>query len=125
MAYTIRDIVERTGITAYTLRYYEKEGVLPTVERDANGVRQFNDHYIECVETVQALRSTGLPLSEIKQYVELYKRGAPTLHLRKLMLFTQKSKVEEQLTRMLKMLEKINYKLALIDAQENKLNRLP
>jgi hypothetical protein len=41
------------------------------------------------------------------------------------MLFTQKSKVEEQLTRMIKMLEKINYKLALIDAQENKFDRLP
>ncbi|NOU81389.1 MerR family transcriptional regulator [Paenibacillus sp. LMG 31459] len=125
MAYTIRDIVERTGITAYTLRYYEKEGVLPAVDRDTNGVRQFNDHYIECVETVQALRSTGLPLSEIKQYVELYKRGDRTLDLRKTMLFTQKSKVEEQLTRMIKMLEKINYKLALIDAQENKFDRLP
>lgn len=98
---------------------------MPAVDRDTNGVRQFNDHYIECVETVQALRSTGLPLSEIKQYVELYKRGDRTLHLRKAMLFTQKSKVEEQLTRMIKMLEKINYKLALIDAQENKFDRLP
>lgn len=125
MAYTIKEIVKKTGISPYTLRFYEKEGVLPTVDRDANGVRKFSEHYIDCVETVQALRSTGLPLAEIKQYVELYKSGDRTLHLRKTMLANQKSKVEEQITRLMKTLEKLNYKLALIDAQENKFDRLP
>ncbi|WP_338554383.1 MerR family transcriptional regulator [Paenibacillus sp. KS-LC4] len=125
MAFTIKEIVKKTGITAYTLRFYEKEGVLPTVERNENGVRQFSEHYIDCVEMVQALRSTGLPLAEIKQYVELYKAGDQTLYLRKTLLARQKSKVEEQMARMMKTLEKINYKLALIDAQENKFDRLP
>ncbi|MNC75986.1 MerR, DNA binding [compost metagenome] len=74
---------------------------------------------------VQALRSTGLPLAEIKQYVELYKSGDRTLHLRKTMLVNQKSKVEEQIARLIKTLEKLNYKLALIDAQDNKFDRLP
>lgn len=125
MAYTIKEVVKKTGITAYTLRFYEKEGVLPAVDRDVNGVRKFNEHYMDCVETVQALRSTGLPLAEIKQYVELYKSGDRTLHQRKAMLANQKSKVEEQITRLMKTLEKLNYKLALIDAQDNKFDRLP
>lgn len=125
MAYTIKEIVKRTGITPYTLRFYEKEGVLPAVDRDANGVRKFNEHYVDCVEMVQALRSTGLPLAEIKQYVELYKSGDRTLHLRKTMLVNQKNKVEEQIARLIKTLEKLNYKLALIDAQDNKFDRLP
>lgn len=125
MAYTIKEIAKKTGISPYTLRFYEKEGVLPAVDRDANGARKFNDHYIDCVETVQALRSTGLPLAEIKRYVELYKSGDRTLQQRKTMLTGQKSKVEEQITRLMKTLEKLNYKLALIDAQENKFDRLP
>lgn len=125
MAYTMKEVVQKTGITPHTLRFYEKEGVLPAVDRDANGIRKFSDHYIDCVETVQALRSTGLPLAEIKQYVELYKCGDRTLPLRKTMLVDQKNKVEEQIARLMKTLEKLNYKLALIDAQENKFERLP
>lgn len=125
MAFTMREVVEKTGITPHTLRFYEKEGVLPAVDRDVNGVRKFNEHYVDCVEMVRALRSAGLPLAEIKQYVELYNSGDRTLHLRKTMLANQKSKVEEQITRLMKTLEKLNYKLALIDAQENKFERLP
>ncbi|MEK3733002.1 MULTISPECIES: MerR family transcriptional regulator [Paenibacillus] len=125
MAFTMKEVVERTGISPYTLRFYEKEGVLPAVDRDANGVRKFSDHYVDCVEMVQALRSTGLPLAEIKEYAELYKSGNRTLPLRKMMLLSQKNKVEDQISRLMKALEKLNYKLALIDAQENRFERLP
>jgi DNA-binding transcriptional MerR regulator len=125
MAYTVKEISEKTGITPYTLRFYEKEGVLPIVDRNANGARMYSEHYIDCIETVQALRSTGLPLAEIKQYVELYKSGNSTLQPRKKLLVRQKSKVEEQISLLIKTLEKLNYKLALIDAQENKFEKLP
>ncbi|QGQ99343.1 MerR family transcriptional regulator [Paenibacillus psychroresistens] len=125
MAYTVKEVSQKTGITPYTLRFYEKEGVLPIVDRDANGARMFNDHYIDCVETVQALRSTGLPLAEIKQYVELYKNGNSTLQQRKKLLVNQKDKVEDQISFLMKTLEKINYKLALIDSQDNKFEKLP
>ncbi|MDF2683246.1 MAG: MerR family transcriptional regulator [Brevibacillus sp.] len=125
MGYSMKEISKKMGITPYTLRFYEKEGVLPIVERDANGVRMFNEHYIDCIETVQALRSTGLPLAEIKQYAELYKMGDSTLQQRKELLVIQKSNVEEQISLLMKTLEKINYKLALIDVQDNKFVKLP
>lgn len=125
MTYTVKEISQKMGISPYTLRFYEKEGVLPVVERNANGVRMFNEHYLDCIEMVQALRSTGLPLAEIKQYVELYKSGDSTLPERRIMLAHQKSKVEEQISLLLKTLEKLNYKLALIDAQDNKFEKLP
>ncbi|MFB5268832.1 MerR family transcriptional regulator [Paenibacillus enshidis] len=125
MTYTVKEISRKMGISPYTLRFYEKEGVLPVVERNANGVRMFNEHYLDCIEMVQALRSTGLPLAEIKQYVELYKSGDSTLPERRIMLAHQKSKVEEQISLLLKTLEKLNYKLALIDAQDNKFEKLP
>lgn len=125
MAFTVKEISQKTGISPYTLRFYEKEGVLPVVERNANGVRKFDEHYIDCIEMVQALRSTGLPLAEIKEYVELYKSGDSTLPDRRIMLARQKSKVEEQISLLMKTLEKLNYKLALIDMQDNKFEKLP
>lgn len=125
MGLSMKEISEKMGITPYTLRFYEKEGVLPIAERNAMGVRIFSEHYIDCIETVQALRSTGLPLAEIKQYVEFYKCGDSTLKERKKLLVHQKSKVEEQVTLLMKTLEKINYKLALIDVQDNQLAKLP
>jgi DNA-binding transcriptional MerR regulator len=125
MAYTVKDVSEKTGITPYTLRFYEKEGVLPSIDRDTNGVRMFSDSDIDWIETVQALRSTGLPLDEIKQYLELYKGGDRTLQERRKMLAHQKEKVEDQISRLMKTLEKLNYKMALIDAQENKFEKMP
>ncbi|MFB5762416.1 MerR family transcriptional regulator [Paenibacillus medicaginis] len=125
MTYTVKEISQKMGISPYTLRFYEKEGVLPVVERNASGARMFNEHYLDCIEMVQALRSTGLPLAEIKEYVELYKSGDSTLPERRIMLAHQKSKVEEQISLLMKTLEKLNYKLALIDAQDNKFEKLP
>ncbi|MDB5052150.1 MAG: MerR family transcriptional regulator [Bacilli bacterium] len=125
MTYTIKEVSEKTGITPYTLRFYEKEGVLPHVKRDENGIRMYSDSNIDWIETVQVLRSTGLPLSEIKEYVELYKGGDSTLQQRKHMMARQKGKVEEQIFRLMKTLEKINYKMALFDAQEKEFEKLP
>ena len=74
---------------------------------------------------MQALRSTGLSLKEIKYYTELYMRGDETLQQRKKILTEQRGKVETQISHLIKTLEKLNYKLALIDAQENKYDMLP
>lgn len=125
MLYTVKEVSEKTGITPHTLRFYEKEGVLPNVDRDVSGGRVYNDTNIDWIETVQALRSTGLPLAEIKQYNELYRAGDSTLQQRKGMLAHQKYKVEEQIQKLMKTLEKLNYKMALIDAQENRFEKLP
>lgn len=125
MAYTVKEISQKTGISPYTLRFYEKEGVLPIVGRGPNGARLFNEQYVDMVKTVQALRSTGLPLAEIKEYVALYKRGSSTLEPRKKLLKRQKSKVQDQIALLMSELEKINYKLALIEAQQNNFEQLP
>ncbi len=125
MGYTIKEVSEKTGISAHTLRFYEKEGLLPDIERNTNGVRMYCDDNITWIETVQALRSTGLPLAEIKQYLELYRSKDSTLEQRKELLLHQKNKVEDQISRLIKTLEILNYKLALLDAQGNKFERLP
>ena len=125
MAYTVKEVSDRLGITTHTLRFYEKEGVLPPIDRNVNGGLVYTDSDMDMIETVQALRSTGLSLGEIKQYVELYHAGDSKLQERKGLLARQKSKVENQIYLLMKTLEKINYKMALIDAQENRFDKLP
>ncbi|MBB6735384.1 hypothetical protein H7C18_31195 [Cohnella sp. CBP 2801] len=66
-----------------------------------------------------------MPLAEIKEYTELYKIGDRTLPQRKKLPARQKSKVEDQISLLLKTLEKLNYKLALIEMQENQFEKLP
>ncbi|MNW31545.1 HTH-type transcriptional regulator AdhR [compost metagenome] len=125
MAYTVKEVSEKTGISPYTLRFYEKEGVLPPIDRDMNGMRIFDDSIIDWIESVLALRSTGLSLGEIRQYLELYQDKNTTLDQRKEILSLQKGKVEEQISLLMKALERLNYKLALIDVQQNRFDKLP
>lgn len=121
---SIKEVSKETGITAYTLRYYEKEGLLPFVKRDQSGNRVYDEESMEWLHFILALRSTGMPLTEIKQYVDWYQEGESTLTLRKQMMLNHKAKVEEELRQMYKYLEQINYKLALYDLQEKGLNRM-
>ncbi|MCM3213218.1 MerR family transcriptional regulator [Niallia taxi] len=71
MGLTISEVAEKTGISPHTLRSYEKEGLVPTVYRDHNGIRIYEDYYLEWLSFRVCLRSTNMPLSEMKKYVEL------------------------------------------------------
>jgi DNA-binding transcriptional MerR regulator len=123
MAYTVKDISTKTGITAHTLRFYEKQGVLPYAERTEQGIRMYNESSIEWIETILALRSTGIPLAELKLYVDLYKEGDSSLKKRKEIMNNHKVKVEEQMQQLIKTLGRINYKMALYDVQLEELER--
>lgn len=123
MAYTVRDISKKTGVTTHTLRFYEKQGVLPYAERTENGFRMYDESSIEWIETILALRSTGIPLAELKHYVDLYKEGDSTLQKRKEVMNNHKVKVEEQILQLIKTLGRINYKMALYDIQLEELER--
>lgn len=123
MSYSMKEMSKKTGLSAPTLRYYEKEGILPFVERDENGKRLYNDTNIEWIRFILALRSTGMPLAEIKRYVELYKQGESTIKERKNMMLQHKEAVEEEMAKTFKYLEQINYKLALYDSLEAKLTQ--
>lgn len=115
---TIKEISAETGITPYTLRYYEREGILPNVKRDPSGNRLYDEESREWLNFILSLRSTGMPLAEIKEYVDLYKEGESTFTKRKQMMLKHKEKVEKDVADTLKYLEIINYKLALYDMQE-------
>lgn len=115
--YSIKQVSQETGLPAPTLRYYEKEGLLPNVNRSLGGSRRFSNEDLEALELICCLKSTGMPIKKIKEFVELSVRGNETLQTRCEMLYEHKRSVEEQLAQMEKHLKKVNCKIAYFTAQ--------
>jgi DNA-binding transcriptional MerR regulator len=95
--YTIKEVSKMMGISAYTLRYYEKIGLLEFVHRNANGIRQFNDSDILTLNTIHRLKETGMPLQEIKHYLKLIDEGIDSVSERKEIMQAQHQKFRPRL----------------------------
>ena len=67
--YTIKQITELTGVSGYTLRFYDKEGLFPNLARDGVGRRAFSDEDLRNIRTIQALRDMGLPIAQIRGFL--------------------------------------------------------
>ncbi|MDF2569750.1 MAG: putative HTH-type transcriptional regulator [Sporomusa sp.] len=115
MGYTIKQVAERLDLSAYTLRYYEKEGLLPVIARDENGNRTFNDNDIEWIVLIRCLRDTGMSVGEIKRYVALCMQGDSTTEVRRQIITRHKQTVEQKIEQMKEYLVKINKKLGHYD----------
>lgn len=115
MGYTIKQVGEILDLSAYTLRYYEKEGLMPVVGRDDNGNRIFNDYDIEWVVLIRCLRDTGMSVREIKRYVGLCQEGDSTIEVRRQMIAQHKRTVEQKIEQMKNYLVKLNKKLGYYD----------
>ncbi|KWX86312.1 MerR family transcriptional regulator [Paenibacillus riograndensis] len=113
--YSISEIEKITGLPASTLRYYEQEGILPSVNRNARGRREYTEEVLEWLELVVALKDTGMSIEEIKAYTELILHGDETLNARKDFLSQHKMKVEKSVAQTQFHLEKIIRKIAIYD----------
>jgi DNA-binding transcriptional MerR regulator len=102
-------------LTPFTLRYYEKEGLMPPSKRLDNSHRVYSDSDIRWVTLINCLRSTGMSISDLKHYIDLVIRGEETVQERKQIILGQKKKIEEQLEELKKHLELINQKINLFD----------
>ncbi len=111
MDYSMKQTSEITGLTAHTLRYYEKEGLLPDVHRTKSGIRRFSQEDIDGLGLICCLKSTGMSIKQIRDFVELSLQGDCTLKLRCDMLIAHKKDVEEQMCRMQKHIEKVTHKI--------------
>lgn len=87
---TIGEIAKKLNIPVHTLRYYDNEGLLMFVERDSAGRRDFKETDVIMLNTILCLKSIGIPLKDIKQYVEWCTEGAVTLEERYNMFLEQK-----------------------------------
>lgn len=109
--YTIHDVSQKTGLTAHTLRYYEKEGLISGVERSRGGFRQYTDEDLEALSLICCLKNTGMPLQEIARFVSLTQEGEHTLAERVRMLERHRDHVIERMNEMKQYLDKVTWKL--------------
>lgn len=121
--YNIKQISNMTGLSAPTLRYYENEHLLSDVQRDDNGVRIYSEEDLSLIRFVKCLRSTNMPISEIKRYMSLYSHGSETLCERKQIMLTQKRRVEQMIKELEHSLETINFKISLYEMEEEELQQ--
>lgn len=108
--YTIKDVAKRTGISAFTLRYYDKEGLLTFVKRSESGIRLFTEKDFEPLYTITVLKKTGMSLKEIKEFMDLYIQGNDTIHERLVLFEKQKANLQKQIDELNAMMKIVDYK---------------
>lgn len=108
--YSISEVANELNLTAYTLRYYDKEGLMPFVERTPSGTRIFKESDIGALKVIECLKSTGMPIKEIKTFIDWCSEGDSSLQQRYNMFLERKAAVEAQLEELNKTMELINHK---------------
>ncbi|AKJ43322.1 transcriptional regulator [Pragia fontium] len=94
----IGTLAKRTGLTAHTLRYYERLGLLPHVHRDASGQRHYDEATLNRIDFLSKMRTTGMPLRDMLRYVELVAAGSATEDQRRMLLEDHRENVRARLT---------------------------
>ena len=109
--YSIQEVSKRTGLSPHTLRYYEKEGLLPSIERTSGGFRQYTDKDLEALGLICCLKNTGMSLQEITRFIRLTHEGDRTLKERVELLREHRENVIQRMNEMQKYLDKVTWKL--------------
>ena len=110
MAYTIKEVSEILNIPASTIRYYDKEGLLPSIERRDSGYRLFSEENLRALRLIECLKSTGMSIKDIRTFFEWVQQGDDSLQQRYEMFLERRRAVEEQMAQLQKTLEIIDYK---------------
>lgn len=111
MLYTVGEMAKRLDVAPSTLRYYDKEGLLPFVERSKSGIRMFKDADYEWLQVINCLKKTGMRLSEIKLFIEMAMQGDETIDKRLKLIIEQKNIV-------LRQIEELNVTLKTLEFKE-------
>lgn len=111
MTYRMKQVTEMTGVLVSALRYYEKESILPFVERNDKVIRVYDDVNVEWIYFIRALRETDMPIREIKKYVSLYMEGDATKEERRKLLLQHEQNVEAKLSSQFEYWKRIKKKL--------------
>lgn len=128
--YTIGEVSQMFNLPISTLRYYDKEGLFPDLER-ASGIRKFNDKTIESIHVIECLKKSGLGIKDIKEFMNWCSLGSKTYPQRKEMFLRQQNAVEAEIHKLKKVLDMLKFKCwyydqAIADGSEDRvLNMIP
>jgi len=111
MYYTIKETSEKTGFSAYTLRFYDKSGLMPKLKRSENGNRLYSENDILWLGLIDCLKNSGMQLKDIKHFMELCLDGNDTAIERKDMLINHKEAIIKKIAELECSLNTINYKI--------------
>lgn len=111
MTYTIRQVAEKMGVTVPTLRYYDKEGLLPFVDKKPNGTRVFKDEDFQGLAIITCMKNSGMPIKDIKKFMDFCNEGDNTLKERLKIFIERKEAVQKQIEELNKVMETINHKI--------------
>jgi len=111
----IAEVSERYGISADTLRYYERIGLLQPVNRAASGIRDYSETDIRRVEFIKCMRSAGLPIEVLIEYVSLVQQGDQTIDARKEILAKQRELLADRMKEMQKTLDILDHKIEVYE----------
>ncbi len=111
--YAMQQMVEETGVSAHTLRYYERIGLVPEVPRAPSGHRYYLQGHMERVIFIKRLRATGMPIQRISRYFSLMKLGNSTIPDRLQVMEDHRESIEAKLCELQENLELIKYKIGM------------
>ena len=108
---TIKEVSEQFNITQDTLRYYERVGMIPPVTRTSGGIRNYTEEDLKWVSLAKCMRSAGLPVEAMIEYVKLFQQGDSTILQRQQLLIQQREALLAQRKQIDETLERLNYKI--------------
>mgnify|MGYP003407073231 CR=1 FL=1 len=111
----IAEVSEQHGISTDTLRYYERVGLIPPVNRNGSGIRDYNELDMRRVEFIKCMRSAGLPIEVLIEYVALVQKADKTIEARKDILKEQRELLLARMDGMQKTLEILNHKIEVYE----------
>lgn len=126
--YTIGQISEMFNLPVSTLRYYDREGLFPNMERQS-GIRQFGDGEIEALRVIECLKTSGLEIRDIKQFMQWTTEGSATYARRRQLFETRRAAVEAEMQALQKTLDMLKYKCwyyetAMRDGNEDRISAM-
>ena len=120
--FTIQETAEQTGLSAYTLRYYEDTGLLDAIQRAPNGHRRYTQTDINRIMLLMRLRKTSMSIEDMKYFVDLYRQGSETVAERRQMMEAHRQTVQAQIDELYEILGFIDDKIATYMKQEEQHN---
>ena len=111
----IAEVSEQYGLSADTLRYYERVGLIPPVHRNDGGIRDYDELDLQRVDFIKCMRSAGLPVEVLIDYVALVQKGDKTIKARKEILIEQRKLLMDRMSEMQKTLDILNHKIEVYE----------
>ena len=108
---TIAEVSKKYDITPDTLRYYERIGLLPDINRSQSGIRNYTEDDCRWIEFIKCMRSAGLPIEVLTEYVSLFRQGDSTIEARKELLIEQRKTLLAKMEDMKETLARLDYKI--------------